>query len=113
MKQYFQYDQRAEVFGSKGIITADNKRPINCVMTQHGLQGPNNAPIWYSFASRFMNGYRRELDHFINIVLGKAESSVLPKETLAVCKVACACEESVCTRKFVDINWDDDLPANV
>lgn len=110
----FGYDQRLEVFGPKGMIKADNEQPIHCVSTQYGLQGPNSAPIWYSFASRFMNGYRRELEHFLNIVLGKAESSVLPKESLAVSKIASACEESARSGKMVEIKWaENELPEVV
>ncbi|KZC08846.1 PREDICTED: inositol 2-dehydrogenase-like [Dufourea novaeangliae] len=107
------YDQRLEVFGPKGLITADNERPLHSVTMQRGLQGATQAPIWYSFASRFMNGYRRELDHFINVVLGKSELSVTSEETLAVCKIACACEESAKTGKMVEINWPaNEIPRN-
>ncbi|XP_017761639.1 PREDICTED: inositol 2-dehydrogenase-like [Eufriesea mexicana] len=98
------YDQRLEVFGPKGMIVANNEQ-TNGVNSHNGVQGIISAPIWYSFASRFMNGYRRELDHFINVVLGKTEPSVLPKEILAVSKIATACEESVRTGKMVEINW--------
>ncbi|KAF3422164.1 hypothetical protein E2986_04925 [Frieseomelitta varia] len=105
------YDQRLEVFGPKGVIRADNEQPIHCVTTQYDQDGINSAPIWYSFASRFMNGYRRELDHFVDVVLGKAESSVQPKETLAVIKIAAACQESARTGKIVDITWaPNELP---
>ncbi|KOC61684.1 putative oxidoreductase YrbE [Habropoda laboriosa] len=104
------YDQRVEVFGPKGMITADNQRPLS-VVTQIGTQGTNTSPIWYSFPSRFMNAYRRELDHFVNIALGKVESSVLPKETLAVSKIASACEESARTGETVKIQWtENELP---
>ncbi|KAK1123529.1 hypothetical protein K0M31_008234 [Melipona bicolor] len=105
------YDQRLEVFGPKGVIRADNEQPIHCVTTQYDQEGINSAPIWYSFASRFMNGYRRELDHFVDVVLGKAECSVQPKETLAVIKIAAACQESARTGKIVDITWaPNELP---
>lgn len=105
------YDQRLEVFGPKGVIRADNEQPIHCVTTQYDQEGINSAPIWYSFASRFMNGYRRELDHFVDVVLGKAECSVWPKETLAVIKIAAACQESARTGKIVDITWaPNELP---
>ncbi|KOX73393.1 putative oxidoreductase YrbE [Melipona quadrifasciata] len=105
------YDQRLEVFGPKGVIRADNEQPIHCVTTQYDQEGINSAPIWYSFASRFMNGYRRELDHFVDVVLGKAECSVRPKETLAVIKIAAACQESARTGKTVDITWaPNELP---
>lgn len=104
------YDQRLEVFGPKGMIVANNES-TNSVNSQNGVQGITSAPIWYSFAIRFMNGYRRELDHFINVVLGKTEPSVLPKEILAVSKIASACEESVRTGKMVEINWTpNELP---
>ncbi|XP_076640133.1 inositol 2-dehydrogenase [Colletes latitarsis] len=105
------YDQRLEVFGQKGVLTADNERPLSGVTLQSGLQGPSQAPIWYSFASRFMHGYRRELEHFINIVHGKDEMAVLPKETLAVSKIASACVESVRTGKMIEIKWaNNELP---
>lgn len=98
------YDQRLEAFGPRGVVQADNEQP-NAVRRQYGLQGSNTAPIWYSFASRFMNGYRREFDHFIDIVLGKAKSLVKSKEILAVSKIATACEESARKGKIVSLNW--------
>ncbi|PBC29648.1 oxidoreductase yrbE [Apis cerana cerana] len=99
------YDQRLEVFGPKGMISAVNEQPIHCVTSHNGIQGVNSPPIWYSFPSRFKNAYQAELNHFIDIVLGKDESSVLPEQTLAVSKVASACEESARTGKMVEIKW--------
>ncbi|XP_006618491.1 uncharacterized protein LOC102675776 [Apis dorsata] len=105
------YDQRLEVFGPKGMISAVNEQPIHCVTSHNGIQGVNSPPIWYSFPSRFRNAYQAELNHFIDIVLGKDESSVLPKQTLAVSKVASACEESARTGKMVEIKWTpNELP---
>jgi len=104
------YDQRLEVFGPKGMVQADNERPSS-VHRQYGLQGITTVPIWYSFASRFMNGYKREFDHFIDVVHGKAESRVKSKEILAVSKIATACEESARTGKIVDLKWtESELP---
>lgn len=108
----FGYDQRLEVFGPKGMVQADNEQP-NSVRRQYDLQGLTTAPIWFSFASRFMNGYRRELDHFIDVVHGKAESLVKSKEILAVSKIATACEESARTGKIVNLKWTaSELPDN-
>lgn len=104
------YDQRVEVFGPKGVVQAENKQP-NSIHRQYGLNGSVTAPIWYSFASRFMDGYRREFDHFVDIVHGKAKSLVKSKEILAVSKIATACEESARTGKFVDLSWaNGELP---
>ncbi|XP_008557743.1 myo-inositol 2-dehydrogenase [Microplitis demolitor] len=105
------YDMRLEAFGPKGMVRAENEQPIHCVETMYNYNGPNTAPIWYSFPSRFRLAYIRELDHFIDIVLGKCEMSVKPKENLAVSKIATAIEESARTEKMVEIKWyHDELP---
>ncbi|XP_012532501.2 myo-inositol 2-dehydrogenase [Monomorium pharaonis] len=107
------YDQRLEVFGPRGMVRADNEQ-TNSVCSQRDLQGPITAPIWYSFASRFMNGYRRELDHFIDVLHDKTESMVKSKEILAVSKIATACEESARTGKIMEIKWTaSELPDNL
>ncbi|XP_029157418.1 uncharacterized protein LOC114929880 [Nylanderia fulva] len=98
------YDQRLEVFGPKGVVEAQNEQP-NSVRRRYDLQGSTTAPIWYSFASRFMNGYRIEFDHFVDIAHGKAKSKVHSKEILAVSKVATAIEEAARKGKVVELNW--------
>ncbi|XP_031829872.1 putative oxidoreductase YrbE [Nomia melanderi] len=104
----FGYDQRLEVYGTKGLISLDNERPLHGVTSQIGLQGITQSPIHYSFPSRFKYSYQRELDHFIDVLFGKTELAVMPKETLAACKIATACEESAKTNKVVEIKWTDD-----
>lgn len=99
------YDQRLEVFGPKGMIRADNEQPIHCVTTMLDMDGPNTAPIWYSFPSRFMRAYRAEFDHFLDVALGKCDSMVKPKETMAVTKIASAIEAAVRKSTVVDIKW--------
>ncbi|XP_037040496.1 myo-inositol 2-dehydrogenase-like [Bradysia coprophila] len=103
------YDMRFEAFGPKGMVRAENEQPIHCVETQYEHNGPNAAPIWYSFASRFKNAYSQEMNHFFDIVLGKCESSIVtPKGVLAVSKIASACEESARTNKMVELQWSAD-----
>lgn len=105
------YDQRVEVFGPRGCVDADNEQPLHCVTTQIGQQGQRRPPIWYSFASRFRNAYAKEMEHFLDVVLGKCQPAVHPKEILAVSKIASACEESARSGKTVDIKWaDGELP---
>jgi len=107
----FGYDQRLEVFGPNGMIQADNEYPnrIRC----HEDHRSTGAPIWYSFASRFMTAYQREFEHFIDIVQGKAESLVKSNEILAVSKIAMACEEAARTGNSVDLHWTpEELPEN-
>ncbi|CAD6231790.1 GSCOCG00001586001-RA-CDS [Cotesia congregata] len=105
------YDMRLEAFGPKGLVRAENEQPIHCVETMYNYNGPNTAPIWYSFPSRFRLAYQKELDHFIDVVLGKCEMIVKPKENLAVSKIASIVEESARSGKMIDIPWyEDELP---
>ncbi|XP_066600815.1 inositol 2-dehydrogenase-like [Prorops nasuta] len=99
------YDMRLEAFGPKGMIHAANEQPIHCVTAHKDLTGITSPPIWYSFASRFQNAYRKELDHFIDVVHKKAELIVKPKESLATTKIADACEKSARTGQMVEIKW--------
>lgn len=104
------YDMRLEVFGPKGMVRVVNEQP-NYVETMYGFNGPATAPIYYSFASRFKLAYVREMDHFLDIVLGKCETIVRPNETLAVSKIASACEESARTGRMIELNWaNGELP---
>ncbi|KAK0079363.1 hypothetical protein PV325_001350 [Microctonus aethiopoides] len=105
------YDMRVEAFGPKGMVRAENEQPTHSVETMFGYRGSNTPPIYYSFASRFKLAYQYEMDHFLDIVLGKCETNVKPMEILAVSKIATACEESSRTGKMVELNWaNEELP---
>lgn len=108
------YDQRMEVFGPRGVVEASNEQPVHCVTTQYSQNGQRTPPIWYSFASRFKLAYYKEMEHFLDVVLGNAQPAVQAKEILAVSKIATACEESARSGKTVDIKWaNGELPTNV
>ena len=67
--------------------------------------------MYYSFPSRHSEGYRIELDHFLDVVLGLAPISVTGEMTKAVSKIADACEESAETGKPVALKWSkDEIP---
>lgn len=99
------YDQRIEVFGPKGCLTAENEQPVHCITFKDGLKGIQAPPIWYSFASRFRLAYLKEFNHFLDVVTGKAEMCITQKEVLANNKIAAAVEESARTGKMVEISW--------
>ncbi|XP_044742934.1 uncharacterized oxidoreductase YrbE-like [Chrysoperla carnea] len=103
------YDQRLEVFGPRGMIRADNEQPIHCIDSQIGLTGIKTAPIWYSYPSRYHVAYQAEMEHFFDLVEGKAnEPFIKGHEILAVNKIAAAAEESARTGKFIDLTWTKD-----
>lgn len=60
------YDQRIEVFGSKGSITGNNKTPSNVVMSnEHGISGG----LPYSFfMDRYTDAYAGAMSAFVKMI---------------------------------------------
>ncbi|XP_046978693.1 uncharacterized oxidoreductase YrbE-like [Vanessa cardui] len=106
------YDQRLEVFGNKGMIKVENERPIHSIELYKEQTGVNLNPIYYSFPSRYKVAYKRELEHFLDVVQYGVPQDVTSWQTLAVSKIATAAEESARTGKTVEIDWsEDNIPA--
>ncbi|PSN42099.1 hypothetical protein C0J52_02958 [Blattella germanica] len=100
------YDQRLEVFGPRGMICCNNERPMSGVVSQtQGLEGPINTPNYYTFSSRYQMAYANEVEHFLDVLQGKAKMATTGPEAMAVIRIATACEESARTGKFVDLKW--------
>lgn len=100
------YDQRLEVFGSKGLLSCGNMKPT-AVMHETDT-GAHAQPMWYSFASRYERAYKNELEHFLDVVLNKQDDTLVTKnQTLAITKIASACEESARRGKVVHLSWDE------
>ncbi|XP_076315899.1 putative oxidoreductase YrbE [Tachypleus tridentatus] len=78
------YDQRIEVFGSKGMLNSGNIRPTGVV--SHCSNGSTAVPICYSFASRYNDAYSFEIEHFLDTVqdLGKTEVIFLFTRTMPI-----------------------------
>jgi myo-inositol 2-dehydrogenase/D-chiro-inositol 1-dehydrogenase len=57
------YDQRIEVFGSKGMLRADN--PLETTLGYANEQGVSGAKLPYFFLERYAEAYRRELTYFV------------------------------------------------
>eukprot|EP00088_Acartia_fossae_P065434 TRINITY_DN806_c0_g1_i1.p1 TRINITY_DN806_c0_g1~~TRINITY_DN806_c0_g1_i1.p1 ORF type:complete len:390 (-),score=86.89 TRINITY_DN806_c0_g1_i1:164-1333(-) len=105
------YDQRLEVFGHSGMLDVKNDTPNR---TEYSTAGDTSeAPIYYSFPSRHHDGYRRELDHFLDVVQKGESMSVTDRMTSAVSKVADACEESAKSGMPVKLIWaSEEIPED-
>jgi myo-inositol 2-dehydrogenase / D-chiro-inositol 1-dehydrogenase len=57
------YDQRIEVFGSKGMLRAEN--PLETTLGYANEQGVAAAKLPYFFLERYSEAYRRELAFFV------------------------------------------------
>lgn len=70
-----------------------------------------SAPIYIWFPSRFADAYQIELEHFVDVTLGKVKPSVAGKMAMAVSKVSTACAESAKTGLPVKLTWSkDEIP---
>jgi myo-inositol 2-dehydrogenase/D-chiro-inositol 1-dehydrogenase len=95
------YDQRVEAYGSRGMAMTGNERMDTVEVWNEA--GARAAPIRPNFLNRYMPSYAREMDHFADVVSGRAKSSVGYAEGLAALAWAEACAESVRTNKPVKV----------
>ena len=95
------YDQRVELFGSKGALRVDNLP--GTTVSRLGEAGGRGASFPYSFAERYADAYRAELDHFADVLDGKSTPSTGPRDTLRALRLADAAEQSFKTGKPVTL----------
>jgi len=89
------YDQRVEMFGSKGALRVDNVAGTTASRFDEG--GGTGAPFPFSFAERYAEAYRAELDHFADVLDGIAAPSTGPRHALRALRLAYAAERSLRT----------------
>ena len=86
------YDQRIEVFGSKGCITADNETANNTVLyTAQGVT--SEKPLWF-FLERYNEAFVEEARGFVNACLENGETLVGAFDGLQPVKIAIAAKKS-------------------
>ena len=96
------YDQRVEVHGSKGSVSAQNERPVNIeVATSTGYTAP---PLHDFFMTRYVAAYAAEIAEFIEVVKNSKAPSPSGADGLAALAIAEAAEASVATRASVKTN---------
>ena len=69
------YDQRLEIFGSKGMLISNNLRPTSVERFTKDNAGMRD-PFMHFFLERYRESYVLELDDFIDAVEGGREPSV-------------------------------------
>ncbi|HYE46631.1 MAG TPA: Gfo/Idh/MocA family oxidoreductase [Caulobacter sp.] len=89
------YDQRIEAFGSKGMAMADNPLPST---VRHWTEAGTGADALYpGFVSRYASAYAAEMDHFADILEGKAAPETGYAASIASLKLAEAAARSAAT----------------
>jgi myo-inositol 2-dehydrogenase/D-chiro-inositol 1-dehydrogenase len=95
------YDQRIEAFGSAGALAAGNVR--QSTLEHWGEAGAAAAPLENFFVDRYRDAYRRELDHFADMLAGGVAPKVGYGDAVAALVLAEAAGESARTGKVVKV----------
>ena len=90
---HYGYDQRIEVFGSKGALSVDNERENLCFFSDY--KSTKASRIKYSFVERFKQSYINELEHFFECVASKTSPDVGPENILFAVRAAIAGTKSL------------------
>ena len=87
------YDQRIEASGQGGMLVAGNVQADSVLSLTEGAAA--GAPIQPDFPHRYEQAYRLQLDHFADVLRGRAEPLVGYADGIAALALAEACQQSV------------------
>lgn len=91
-KAVYGYDQRVEIFGSKGMVCADNNYPENhCYFAGDGVH--RSLPLNF-FMDRYLDAYANEMKIFCDAVLKGSELPVSGEDGLMSVAIALAARKS-------------------
>ena len=95
------YDQRLEVLGDKGMLRAENPTPT--AVTFAGEAGVVGDKPHHFFLTRYTEAYRAELEHFLDVLDGKAKPLVTGEDGRQALVLADACVESLAKKAPVAV----------
>ncbi|WCM53223.1 inositol 2-dehydrogenase [Pseudomonas sp. WJP1] len=94
------YDQRIEVFGSKGMLQMDNLRPTTIRRWSQDVTDARE-PLLNFFLERYQQAYKAELDAYIDALVKGSPMPTTVQDGLKALKLADAAVESVKTGRAV------------
>lgn len=95
------YDQRIEIHGSKGVVSAENQRPVSIEIANG--DGYTRPPLHDFFMTRYTEAYANEIASFIDSVEKGTKISPSGADGLAALKLADAAVQSVKEGKLVKV----------
>ena len=93
------YDQRIEVHGSKGMVSAENQRPVSIEVAN--AQGYTRPPLHDFFMTRYTEAYAAEIASFIAAMAGKGKAEPSGEDGLIALALADAAVKSVSEGRIV------------
>ncbi|MDR3267759.1 MAG: inositol 2-dehydrogenase [Tannerella sp.] len=101
-KAVYGYDQRLEIFGTKGMVTADNNFPDNHrYFTEDGISGA--LPLNF-FMDRYIEAYSNELKAFCDAIINNKPVPVGGEDGLISVAVGLAAKKSVAESRAVKLS---------
>lgn len=100
-KAVYGYDQRIELFGSKGMAHADNV--LDSTTTYSGSDDVSSDKPMFFFLQRYIDAYKTELESFFDAVRGKHEVECSFEDGIKAIRLAQAAKESLLTGKVVKV----------
>ena len=95
------YDQRIEVHGSKGMVVAENQRPVSIEIANG--EGYTRPPLHDFFMTRYTEAYANEIASFIAAIEKGATITPSGADGLAALVLADAAVRSVAEKRLIDI----------
>lgn len=95
------YDQRVEVHGSDGLVSAENQRPVWIEVA--GAKGYTRPPLHDFFMTRYTDAYAAEISHFIAALAAKKKPKPSGEDGLAALALADAAVRSVAEGRAVKV----------
>ena len=99
------YDQRVEIFGSKGMLISNNQTP-NSIERFTSTSTNSKEPIHFFFIERYQQAYKDQLNSFIDIIHSNTKPKVTFEDGRKALIIANAAYESFEKKKTVDIKYD-------
>src|SRR6185312_3168465 len=96
------YDQRIEVHGAKGAVSAENQRPVSIEVANGS--GYTRPPLHDFFMTRYTEAYAREISSFIDAVESKSPASPSGLDGLIALALADAALKSVAEQRAVKVS---------
>ena len=96
------YDQRIEVHGSKGVVSAENQRPVSIEVAN--ASGYTRPPLHDFFMTRYTEAYAAEITAFIEAVGSKKAAAPSGEDGLAALALAEAALLSVKEGRSVKVS---------
>lgn len=101
-KAVYGYDQRAEVFGSKGCVQCGNDHTHTASLsTVDGVV--SDKPLWF-FLERYMAAYQLEIKRFVDAIVNDTPTDVGVEDGLAPVLIGLAAKKSMAEGRPVKIS---------